>query len=169
MSRYPRPPVVTGPGRPAGTGTFKSMLVTNHVLSGALIGAVVRRPEAAFAFGVASHFALDSVPHLGDWRDRSDFLHAAVRDGLAGLAVIGTFAAIAPADRRLAVLAGMAGAALPDIDKPSKIWFGRSPWPRAVDAFHQGIQRESRDRVLVEVAAAAVFSSAALAFVRKRR
>ena len=45
------------------------MLVTNHVLSGAVIGAAVRRPVPAFALGVASHFALDAVPHWGKWTD----------------------------------------------------------------------------------------------------
>ena len=35
------------------------MLLTNHVLSGALIGALARRPLTAFAAGVASHFALE--------------------------------------------------------------------------------------------------------------
>src|ERR1700751_4516027 len=119
------------------------MLVTNHVLSGALIGATARGPGQAFALGVASHFALDAVPHWGDWRDRQHFLHVAVRDGLAGLAVMGAITAMAPAGRRVTVLAGMAGAALPDIDKPCKIVFGRSPWPRFVDRFHSGIQRES--------------------------
>ena len=44
------------------------MLLTNHVLSGALIGALVRRPAPAFALGVASHFALDTVPHWGPFR-----------------------------------------------------------------------------------------------------
>jgi hypothetical protein len=46
------------------------MLVTNHVLSGALIGAVVRRPLPAFTLGVASHFALDTVPHWGKFHRR---------------------------------------------------------------------------------------------------
>ena len=43
------------------------MLLTNHVLSGALIGALARRPLPAFAAGVASHFVLDAVPHWGEW------------------------------------------------------------------------------------------------------
>lgn len=145
------------------------MLVTNHVLSGALIGAVARQPAVAFAAGVASHFMLDTLPHLGEWRDRKDFLRTAVPDGLAGLAIIGTFAAVAPADQRLAVLAGMAGAALPDIDKPSRIWFGRSPFPRVVDAFHSAIQHESRDRAPVEAAAAVVLSITALTLLRRQR
>ena len=146
------------------------MLVTNHVLSGALIGATARGPGQAFALGVASHFALDAVPHWGNWRDRQHFLHVAVRDGLAGLAVMGAITAMAPPGRRVTVLAGMAGAALPDIDKPCKIVFGRSPWPRFVDRFHSGIQRESLDRAPVEAAAATVFGGAALtSLLRQRR
>ena len=145
------------------------MLVTNHVLSGAVIGARARGPGEAFALGVASHFALDAVPHWGDWRNRQHFLHVAVRDGLAGLAVMGAVAALAPAERRLNVLAGMAGAALPDIDKPCKLLFGRSPWPHFVDRFHGGIQRESLDWFPVEAAAAAVFGGAALTSLLRRR
>lgn len=145
------------------------MLLTNHVLSGALIGATARKPGQAFALGVASHFALDAVPHWGDWRDRGHFLHVAVRDGLAGLAVMGTVTAMTPSGRRLTVLSGMAGAALPDLDKPCRIVFGRSPWPRFVNRFHAGIQRESLSRAPVEAAAAAVFAAAGLAAVLPRR
>ena len=134
------------------------MLITNHVLSGALIGAVTRRPAAAFALGAASHFALDAVPHWGDWGDDMDlFMRVAVRDGLTGLTVMGALTALAPPSARAAVLAGMAGAALPDLDKPSRIFFGRSPFPRVVDEFHAGIQRESRRRFPVEVTAGAGF------------
>jgi hypothetical protein len=140
-----------------------AMLITNHVLSGAAIGAVARGPAQAFALGVASHFALDAVPHWGDWRDRKHFMHVAVRDGLAGLAVMGTLTAAAPAGRRLTMLAGMAGAALPDMDKPCRIFLGFSPFPRPVDWFHGAIQRESRDRAPVEVAAGVTFTGAALA------
>ncbi len=37
------------------------MLVTSHVLSGAMIGAAVRRPVPAFLLGVASHFAASAL------------------------------------------------------------------------------------------------------------
>jgi hypothetical protein len=144
------------------------MLVTNHVLSGALIGAVVRRPLPAFGIGVASHFVLDMVPHWGDWRSQRHFLSVAVPDGLIGLAAIAAFTAISPADRRLAIMAGMAGAALPDIDKPAKLWFNRSPWPSAVDRFHDSIQREAPGRARRELATAAVFTAGALALLRSR-
>ncbi len=142
--------------------------MTNHVLSGALIGGAVRRPVPAFLLGVMSHFALDTVPHWGEWGSPRRFLRVAVPDGLAGLAAIGTFAAIAPRERRLAVLAGMAGAALPDVDKPAKLWFGRSPFPRAVDEFHMAIQNEAAGRAHYELAAAAILGGAALTVLRKR-
>ena len=145
------------------------MLVTNHVLSGALIGGTVRRPLPAFTLGVISHFALDAVPHWGKFDSRPDVpLRVAVPDGLAGLAVIGAFAAIAPRERRLSVLAGMAGAALPDIEKPSRLFFNRSPFPRAVDAFHSAIQDEAPDRAHYELVAGAVLAVGALAVLRGR-
>ena len=143
------------------------MLLTNHVLSGALIGAVTRRPAAAFAVGVASHFALDAVPHWGDWVSTRHFLRVAVPDGLLSLAAMGAITALAPAERRPAVLAGMTGAALPDIDKPAKLWFGRTPWPRAVDRFHIRIQPEAPRRAHIEIAAAGIFAVAALTALRR--
>jgi hypothetical protein len=145
------------------------VLLTNHVLSGALIGALARRPLPAFALGVASHFALDTVPHWGRWGSHRRFLRVAVPDGLISLATMGAIAAVAPPDRRLAVLAGMTGAALPDIDKPSKIWFGWSPFPAAVDRFHSRIQHEEPGRAHIELLAAAAFGSAALAALRPPR
>ncbi len=80
---------------------------------------------------------------------------------------MGTFAALSPAERRAAVVAGMTGAALPDIDKPAKLWFGRSPWPRAVDRFHQRIQPEAAGRAHIELLAAAGFGAAALSLLRR--
>jgi hypothetical protein len=145
------------------------VLLTNHVLSGALIGALTRRPAAAFAAGVVSHFLLDAVPHWGDWGSYHRFLQTAVPDGLIGLATMGAFAVLAPADRRPAVLAGMAGAALPDADKPAKLFFGRSPFPAAVDWFHGRIQREAPGRAHLEVLAAAGFAAAALAVLGRPR
>ena len=143
------------------------MLLTNHVLSGALIGALARRPAPAFAAGVASHFALDAVPHWGDWGSTRRFLQVAVPDGLLSLGAMAAIAALAPAERRPAVMAGMAGAALPDIDKPANLWFGWSPFPAAVDRFHRRIQPEAAGRAHVELLAAGVFAVAALTALRR--
>ncbi len=145
------------------------MLLTNHVLSGALIGALARRPLSAFALGVASHFALDAVPHWGEWGSQRRFLRVAVPDGLISLATMGAIAAATPSDRRLAVLAGMSGAVLPDLDKPSNLWFGRSPFPAAVDRFHARIQPEAPRRAHIELLAATAFGSAALIALRRPR
>jgi hypothetical protein len=145
------------------------VLLTNHVLSGALIGALARRPLAAFAVGVASHFALDAVPHWGEWGSRRRYLRVAVVDGLVSLAVAGAFAAASPADRRPAVVAGMAGAALPDLDKPTVMWLDWSPFPRAVTWFHGRIQHEARGRARYEVLAAGAFAAAALLVLRRPR
>ena len=125
--------------------------------------AVRRRP---FAAGVASHFALDALPHWGDWGSIRRFLQVAVPDGLISLAAMGTLAALAPAER-LAVLAGMIGAALPDVDKPATLFFGWSPFPWAVDEFHRRIQREASGRAHIELLAAGTFGVAALAALRR--
>ena len=140
------------------------MLVTNHVLSGAVIGAATRHAVPAFLLGVASHFALDAVPH---WGTKSlTILEVGVPDGLAGLAVMGVMTAVAPSGRRAAVLAGMAGAALPDLNKPSRVFFGRSPFPRRLDRWHGRIQNEAPHRLKYELVTAAAFCAAAVALLR---
>jgi hypothetical protein len=140
------------------------MLVTNHVLSGAVIGATTRRIAPAFLLGIASHFALDAVPHWGN--GNLTLMQVAVPDGLTGLAVMGAMMAVAPRGRRAAVLAGMAGAALPDLDKPSKVFFGRSPFPRAVDRLHRVIQDEAPHRFKYELAVAVACCAAAVGLLR---
>jgi hypothetical protein len=145
------------------------VLLTNHVLTGALIGAVARRPVPAFAAGVASHFVLDAVPHWGQWASIGHFLRVAVPDGLVSLAAMGAFAAVSPPERRLAVVAGMAGAALPDIEKPTRLFLGWSPFPAAVDRFHSRIQREAPGRAHVELLTAGALTVAVLTALRAGR
>ena len=142
------------------------MLATNHVLSGALIGALTRRPMLAFGAGVASHFVLDWVPHWGKWESQSRFLRVAVPDGLVSLAAMTAFTVLAPADRRAATAAGMAGALLPDINKPATLWFGRWPFTAAVDRFHHRIQHEASGRAHFELVSAAAFAAAAVVALR---
>ncbi|MBO0810194.1 MAG: hypothetical protein J2P32_18025 [Actinobacteria bacterium] len=143
------------------------MLVTNHVLAGALLAGTTRRPLPAFLIGVASHFAMDAVPHWGKFRDRELFLRVAVADGLAGLTAMGALLAAARPERRATVAAGMAGAALPDLDKPALLWFGASPWPAAVNRFHSRIQDEAPDRFSLEAGAALLLTAAAVAALRR--
>jgi hypothetical protein len=136
------------------------MLVTNHVLSGAALGAAVRSPWLAFPLGVASHFALDATPHWGRWESEDTFMRVAVADGLAGLAAMGVATASARPEQRASVLAGMVGAALPDLNKPANVFFGFSPFPAGVDRFHARIQDEAPHRFRShELVAGALFAA----------
>jgi hypothetical protein len=132
------------------------MFITNHVLAGALIGlAAPRRPARVALVAVGSHFVLDSVPHWGI-DDDAKFRKVAIVDGLLGLATMRAIMSAVPRGTRVAVLAGMLGAAFPDSDKPMDMFFQRSPFPAAVDRFHQRIQRESAHGIRTEVRAAVV-------------
>ena len=134
------------------------MLVTNHVAAGAAIGAVLhRRPALAFAVGVASHLAMDCLPHWGlprvpESHDR--FLEVAKKDGLAGLAAVAVLTGPAKG-LRTGVLAGIAGATLLDVDKPARHFFDRNPVPAPIQDFHERIQREAPHRMRNEMVVAA--------------
>jgi len=134
------------------------VLVTNHVAAGAAIGAVLhRRPALAFAAGVASHVAMDCVPHWGLPREAASherFLEVAKRDGLTGLTAIAALAGPARG-LRVGVLAGIAGATLLDVDKPARHFFDRNPVPGPIQDFHERIQREAPHRMRNEIAVAA--------------
>ena len=153
------------------------MLVTNHVLAGAAIGALVKNPLPALALGVVSHLTMDAIPHWGlahevrhgDPTKSPEFLRVAYRDGFAGLAAMGAAFGLARG-RRLPVLAGMVCAALLDLDKPSRHFFGMSPFPRAVDKFHGDIQegREHDHRMGQELAVAAGLAGLVAGLLRAR-
>lgn len=140
------------------------MIITNHVWAGAVLGAVAPGPVSAFGAGVASHVAMDVLPH---WGEERIFLRVAVVDGLVGLAALGLLARSAAPERRTTVLAGMLGACLPDADKPSELFVGRSPFPRAVDRWHASIQRESPRRLPQEVVVGALGLAVARRLVRR--
>ncbi|MGH8890740.1 MAG: hypothetical protein ACRDV3_13415 [Acidothermaceae bacterium] len=141
------------------------MLITNHVLAGALIGfAARRRPFVAALVGCASHFVLDSMPHWGT-DDEQRFNRVAIVDGIGGLAVIGLIARTVPRARRFAVLAGIFGSCLPDLDKPADMFYSRSPFPEVVDRFHAAVQREAPHRLPQEVRVAGALAAALAAAV----
>jgi hypothetical protein len=128
------------------------VFVTNHVLSGALIGRrLAGRPVTAFAVGVASHLLLDATPHWGCRRGDDAFLAVAKRDGVLGLATMATAAFYADRSTRVSTLAGMAGAVLLDLDKPSLYFFGRNPLAGPIQRFHEKIQNESPYGMRIEL------------------
>ena len=147
------------------------MFITNHVLAGAIAGSVFRsRPVAAFGLGFATHVAMDLTPHWGNPQIGPDGFYAvAKRDGLLGLATVAlvTVAGVPP---RRALVAGMAGAAILDSDKPGEFFFGINPLPKWVDRIHKRIQRESPEGLRTELAAGTALAAVVTAIsVRRRR
>jgi hypothetical protein len=133
------------------------MFVTNHVLSGVVIGRLLERhPVVAFVAGVGSHLALDMVPHWNCDRKQTDhrdlFLRYARRDGLLGAATVAAISVAAGRQARPAMMAAIAGAALLDADKPMLHFWGRNPFPSAVRRVHDWVQNESPQGMSNELA-----------------
>jgi hypothetical protein len=147
------------------------VFVTNHALAGVAIGAVVRRPVPAFVIGVASHVLMDMTPHFGEPdMDEDEFLRLARIDGSIGLGITAAVAAAAPRSVRRSALVGLAGACLIDLDKPGRHFFGRSPFPPAVDRFHDNIQNEApRGRWTEAATTALLVAAVGVAFRYRRR
>ncbi len=149
------------------------MFITNHVLAGAIAGSICRRrPAYAFVLGFATHVVMDITPHWGNAElSRDGFYVVARRDGLLGLAAVSmiTVAGVPP---RTALLAGMAGAAVLDSDKPGEFLFGVNPLPAWVDRVHKQMQHESPEGIRIEVpvgVALAAVTTALLVRARRRR
>jgi hypothetical protein len=146
------------------------MFITNHVLAGAIAGSVCRRrPVRAFAVGFATHVVMDMTPHWGDASlGRDGFYAVAKRDGLLGLATL-SIIGVAGIPPRTALLAGIAGAAVLDSDKPGEYFFGVNPLPDRLDRFHQRIQRESPEGMRVEIAVGVALAGVTAALLTRAR
>ncbi len=150
------------------------MFITSHVLAGATIGTVLSRTATgAFVAGVVSHLGMDACPHWGIVKgapgSHERFLRVARCDGCAGLAAMALAAGLVGPRARRSTLAAMAGAALPDLDKPLLEFFGVNPFPRWFQRFHSGIQREAPHRLPHEVMAAGVLGVVAFRRLRASR
>lgn len=148
-----------------GTCESEAVFVTNHVLSGVAIGqALAGRPGAAFVAGGLSHLALDAVPHWGCAIEEpggpEKFVKVARRDGVLGLGVMAFAAVTVDRRTRTATVAAMFGAVLLDLDKPMMHFFGRNPFPRAVNRLHLRVQNESPDGLHKEIAYGAMLVAA---------
>jgi hypothetical protein len=150
------------------------MFVTNHVLSGVIIGqALPRRPVTALLVGVGSHLILDIFPHWGcDLRGpggSEQFLALARRDGICGLVAMTAATAMADRTTRTATVAAMAGAVLLDLDKPSLHFLGVNPFPGVVDRFHKWVQNESPEGMSNEMGYGSAFAVVAAGLVARNR
>jgi hypothetical protein len=135
------------------------MFITNHALAGVAIGLVVRRPLPALVAGVASHLAMDTIPHWGDDRlDWDEFVQVGKVDGVVGLAACASAMATAPRGTRVPMAAAIFGACVIDMEKPCRHFLGRSPFPPAFDRFHSRIQTERPVGWVVEAVAGGVLA-----------
>jgi len=148
------------------------VFITSHVYAGAVVGALAEdRVLPAFWAGFFSHLAMDGLPHYGDARltlADPEILRMARIDGTLGLASLLALAATAPPPRG-AVLAGMAGACVLDVDKPAQHFLGVNPLPRWLDRFHKWMQNEAPDRMSNELVAGAALAAAAWLVLRRTR
>jgi hypothetical protein len=132
------------------------MLLTNHALTGILLGELINEPLIAFPAGVASHLLLDTTPHAS-WRP-GPFRYPRLRDdpvgmrqfltpgnvivgALDGFGAVSVLVAglIAFPDRRPSVIAGWFGGVGPDLFYLVELVFKRRAFPR-FKAFHHRIQ-----------------------------
>jgi hypothetical protein len=150
------------------------MFVTNHVLSGVIIGKVFeRRPVAAFLAGVGSHLVLDAMPHWGCDFDVDGgpqrFFQVARRDGLLGLGTMATAAVAIDRSARVSTVAAMAGAALLDLDKPAHMLLGIQPFPKVITRIHRRVQNESTDGLSKEIVYGLLFALVDAVIVSRSR
>jgi hypothetical protein len=145
------------------------VFITNHALAGAAIGLVVRRPVPAFVAGLASHLVMDVVLHWGDRRlEWEEFVEVARIDGTVGLAVCAAAMASTSRGARVPMAAAVLGACLIDMEKPSRHFLGRSPFPAGFDRFHARIQTERPLGWIVEALAGATLAAVVVPKLRRR-
>ncbi len=145
------------------------MLGLNHTTTAALIAVTIKTPELAIPLALASHFALDIIPHHGN---DAQFEHGSAKfwpkialDASLSLVVVAAVMIARP--QQAVIIAACAFAAiLPDLLWPIAWQMKRKDRPLwAFFKFHKGIQHESRKGVWVEYAWAAV-SGGALLLIR---
>lgn len=95
------------------------MTATNHVLTGAVIGAAVTNPLLAIPLALTSHIILDIIPHFGDiaaWTDRKrlSFMIILGIDMVLAAIILGILLVVQP-DNWVRISASGIVAASPDL------------------------------------------------------
>lgn len=149
------------------------MTGSNHVVAGALIGAVVVQPAVAVPVALASHFVMDALPHYGDnnqnsWLNRN-FRYVLAIDGLVMLSFIVAILTMQPSNWPLLLLCAFV-AVLPDA-----IWLphyladmrGNPIQPGPFARFSKWIQWGERPwGIYIEIAALAILLAVFFATIK---
>jgi hypothetical protein len=117
------------------------MLLTNHSLTGVVLGLTIDDPVILAPAAVASHLILDSTPHFGipklNFRSSKGFIIGSIDFGLS-LCVLATGLILFPGRRGLVAL-GWLGAVSPDLLYLPEIFLKKRISGRFGD-FHSWIQ-----------------------------
>lgn len=112
------------------------MLLTFHTLAGAAIASQVQNPLAAWPLALASHFALDLMPHW-DFFTNGVHLNRLVKAAIAGDVIlsllIGIIFAIKTPGNAVNILGACFFACLPDILEAPHFFAKHEPWWSALD------------------------------------
>lgn len=112
------------------------MLLTNHTLTGVVLGLTIDNPAVLAPTAVASHLVLDSVPHFGialkePWYRDPKFIVLGSADFALSALVAGGACIVWP-HRIFHILIGVIGAQLPDLTYIPLILFGKKNVSRAL-------------------------------------
>lgn len=117
------------------------MLLTNHALTGVVLGTFIENELVLAPVAFASHLALDCTPHFGlkvlDFRSPKGFIIGAL-DFAGALTVLGVSLYIAP-ERASHTIIGWLGATMPDLFYLFEIFAKTTVFPK-FRKFHSWIQ-----------------------------
>lgn len=98
------------------------MRAINHALTGAVIGIASGNAWLAVPVALASHFALDAIPHYGDGHTEPDgpsFTYTLIIDGLVCIVLVIVLASWQPMHWQLAAVCAFLATS------PDLMWIGR--------------------------------------------
>ena len=130
------------------------MFLTNHALTGTLIGLEIEQPVVIAPAAFVSHFVMDSIPHFGyqpwgGFQNKKWLIMGSIDSALAALLTVG--ACILWPDRTARILLGSFSAMLPDLFYVPEIFFNVR-LDKGLRRFHHWIQigKETPAGALVE-------------------
>lgn len=134
-----------------------SMIMINHLITGAAIALVVKEPVLMLPLAFVSHFVLDSLPHYGERGSDHEFKHDKLTWALIAIDMLAsaTFAFWLLEGRHYQMLLGAATAYLPDTAwtfRMVKYKLTGKVGPRsAFSRFHGNLQNEFSRGYAVEL------------------
>ena len=137
------------------------MTATNHVVTGMLVATFINNPLIALPVALASHFALDAIPHFGFPTISKKFVIFYSADIGFAASILAATLLLQPAGVWLLLVCGITAAS------PDLMWLHylvvkreqfNKKWP-AIVRFHSKIQTERLRYIVVEAAWLLIFGS----------